>query len=82
MKSYEAIRINSSIDNRRDSGLLQICSDRVEFQSESELFIIPMDLLSISAGGAGDRLVFFTDKNNSSISVYTSDRTVLKNIYL
>ena len=79
MKSYEAIRINSSIDNRRESGLLQICSDRVEFQSESELFIIPMDLLSISAGGAGDRLVFFTDKNNSSISVYTSDRTVLKN---
>lgn len=82
MSKYEAILIDSTISNGRQSGVLTIFEDRIEFVSDLKTVFISKEVLKINAGGAGDRLIFFSDVNVNDISIYTSDKKVLKNEFL
>lgn len=79
LKKYEAILIDSTISNGRIAGELVISEGQIEFTSESKRFVIPIFNVKISAGGAGNRLIFFTHTNENNISIYTSDKRILKN---
>lgn len=78
LKKYEAILINSNESNERISGELVISDFKVAFSSEKIQFEIPIAYLKISAGGSGNRLIFFTHEKESHISLYTTDKSVLK----
>jgi len=82
LKNYEAILIDSTTTHGRQSGILTIYADRLEFSSESKTLKISINSLKINAGGAGNRLIFFSDTNNSDLSIYTDDKKVLKNEFL
>ena len=82
MKNYEAILIDTTISSGRVSGVLTIYSDRVEFLSDSKTIEISNTFLKITAGGAGNRLIFFSDCNINDLSIYTDDKKVLKNEFL
>lgn len=78
MQSYQAIIIHPEVKGGRCSGILTTNSSSIVFQTESLTYQIPLPLLNISAGGAGNRFVFFKDKTQDAISVYTSDKSILK----
>jgi len=82
LKNYEAILIDSTISNERQIGNINIHSYKIEFISDSTVIEIPFNSLKISAGGAGNRLIFFSNIENELISIYTSDKSVLKNDFL
>ncbi len=82
MKSYDAVLIDSDLPHGRESGQLTVYEDRLEFYSEGRKFQVPLHLLSITAGGAGNRLLFFSHQKDHAISVYTSDRKILKEPFL
>ena len=79
---YQAIIIHPEATGGRTSGKLTINAMGVLFESESISHSINLNVLSITAGGASNRFVFFVNKNQDDISIYTSDRSVLKNTYL
>ncbi|HAN77267.1 MAG TPA: hypothetical protein DCQ31_05570 [Bacteroidales bacterium] len=78
MQVYSAILIHPNISGGRCSGNLQIKPEGVIFNSEEINYNINFKNLSIYAGGAGNRFIFFKDKTTEDISVYTSDKSVLK----
>lgn len=82
MEIYQSILIHPQVHGGRCSGQLQISVNELVFTSEEILYKISFSNLSINAGGAGNRFVFFKDKTQEEISIYTSDKAVLKNSYI
>jgi beta-barrel assembly-enhancing protease len=82
LQTYQAILIHPKISGGRCSGNLQINSGGVFFKSEEFEYVIPFKNLAINAGGAGNRFLFFKDKSQDVISIYTSDKSVLKNTFI
>jgi beta-barrel assembly-enhancing protease len=78
-KLYEAILMDSTSGNVRYPGKILINNSSIVFNSEDQEFKIPFLKLSISAGGAGNRLIFLSNHDNADISIYTSDKSILKN---
>ncbi|UKJ07989.1 M48 family metallopeptidase [Solitalea lacus] len=76
---YQAILIHPNISGGRCSGNLFLTASGVFFDSEAINYSISLMNLIINAGGAGNRFVFFRDKDHDNISIYTSDKSVLKN---
>ena len=79
MQNYQAVLIHPEVKGGRISGNLLIKNNGVVFESVEINYQISLINLSISAGGAANRFVFFVDKNQNDISIYTSDKKVLKN---
>ncbi|POY36999.1 hypothetical protein C3K47_08035 [Solitalea longa] len=77
-QSYSAVLIHPGISGGRCSGILYLSREGVFFQSEEINHSLNLRDLNIRAGGAGNRFIFFTDKNHQEITVYTSDKQVLK----
>lgn len=83
MKNYEAILIDPELPNGREAGNLTILeTDRIRFTSENGSRDIPFGMLEITSGGAGNRLIFFKSQKAPNVSIYTSDRTILKDVSL
>lgn len=82
MQTYQAILIHPEISGGRCSGNLCLNLDGIFFQSEELNYSIRYVNLEINAGGAGNRFVFFKDKKQEAISLYTSDTSVLKNTFI
>jgi predicted Zn-dependent protease len=80
LQTYQAILIHPDISGGRCSGELHINPNNVTFRSAEINYEIHFRNLEIAAGGAGNRFIFFKDKTRQDISVYTPDRSVLKNI--
>ena len=78
MKTFPAIIIHPELISGRCSGELQITFSQVVFTADEISFSINFSTLTITAGGAGNRFIFFKDKNQPEISIYTSDKSVLK----
>lgn len=81
MKKYAAILIDDALETRRTAGEIEVQSDQLIFSKESILRKIPLDNLEIKAGGANNRLVFLSDTMRPHFSIYTEDRSLLKNEY-
>ena len=82
MQTYQAIIIHPEVKGGRCSGTLTINPSAAVFQSEDLSYQIPVSLLNISAGGAGNRFIFLKDKTQDAVSIYTSDKSVLKDQHL
>ena len=48
------------------------------FESDLLNYVIPFSKLQLNTGGAGNRFVFLKDKTQNEISVYTSEKSILK----
>jgi beta-barrel assembly-enhancing protease len=79
LQNYQAILIHPDVKGGRVSGNLIIKNNGVFFESVEINYQISLLNLSINAGGAANRFVFFVAKNEKDISIYTSDKKVLKN---
>lgn len=79
LNTYQAILIHPEVTGGRISGTIQVKTNSIYFDSGSFNYQIGFNYLSISVGGAANRFIFFKDKTNSTVSIYTSDKEVLKN---
>lgn len=82
MHKYQSIIIHPDVQGGRCSGTLYIDTLAAVFTSDGFQYKILLYNLGIEAGGAGNRFIFLRDKTQSHISVYTSDRSVLKDSVL
>lgn len=82
MNTYNAILIHPSANGGRISGLLLIKNNGIYFESESLEYHISFTNLSITAGGASNRFIFFKDSSQEQISMYTSQKNVLNDPFL
>lgn len=82
MQKYQATLIHPEVSGGRCSGLLELNFEGISFSSEGVVYKIRHNDLSLYAGGAGNRFVFFKDKKQEDISVYTADKSVLKNDFI
>jgi len=78
LHKYQSIIIHPQVQGGRCSGSLHIDVLAVVFSADEFQYKIPLSNLSIAAGGAGNRFIFLKDKTQSQISIYTSDKSVLK----
>ncbi|CAM4253146.1 M48 family metallopeptidase [Flavobacterium terrigena] len=79
MENYQAILIHPDVKGGRISGNLSIKNNCIYFENEELTHQINFINLTINTGGASNRFIFFADKTNTEISIYTSDKKVLKN---
>ncbi len=78
LTTFSAVLIHPDITGGRCAGTIYIDQFNVCFNAEEIKYVIPLQFLQISAGGSGNRLIFFSDKNQNAISIYTSDKSILK----
>lgn len=78
MQTYPSILIHPSVEGGRCSGELRISQHGVFFTSQEKEYSISFSQMEVSAGGSGNRFVFFKDKHQQEISIYTGDKSVLK----
>ena len=79
MPSYSAIVIHQEVPGGRSSGFLNLSQFDLKFESDEFQCVILLADLRINAGGAGNRFVFFSDKSRPELSIYTADKSILKN---
>lgn len=67
-------------DGSRVAGMLRVMEGTLEFRpnSSENPIQLPLEKLEISAGGNQNRLIYFKSPVRASISVYTTDRAILK----
>ncbi|MES2863973.1 MAG: M48 family metallopeptidase [Bacteroidota bacterium] len=82
LENYQAILIHPDVKGGRISGNLSIKNNCIYFENEELSYQINFINLAINTGGASNRFIFFADKTNAEISIYTSDKKVLKNSLL
>jgi len=84
LETYQAILIHPEVKGGRISGNLSIKNNCIYFESDEINYQINLINLSINVGGASNRFIFFVDKTKTEteISIYTSDKKVLKNSIL
>lgn len=78
MQVYTSVLIHPSVQGGRCSGELSIGFHGLRFKSPEIEYSINLGQVDISAGGSGNRFVFFRDKSQSEIAIYTGDKSVLK----
>ncbi|HUO84111.1 MAG TPA: M48 family metallopeptidase [Thermoanaerobaculia bacterium] len=76
--TYAASAFHSGFSSGRESGTLMIDGAAATFRWTDGSVRIPLARLSMRRGGAGDRLVFFESPDFPEWSIYTPDRTVLR----
>jgi predicted Zn-dependent protease len=77
--SYRAAAFHPEFEGGRGTGTIVIRSDGVRFEGEGRSVRLPWQGLEMKAGGASDRLLFFSHPTHREWSVYTDDRSILKN---
>ncbi|WP_081981565.1 M48 family metallopeptidase [Alistipes sp. ZOR0009] len=77
-KIYEGVLIHPDLPSGRCGGEISVSSFAITFTSGATRHAISLSELQISAGGAGNRFLFFTTNRESDISIYTADRSILK----
>ncbi len=79
---YDGHAFHKNFQNGRVSGKILISDNGFNFKFSEGDISIPLNQAVITLGGANDRLVFITHQNNSEITFYTSDRTIVDNSVL
>lgn len=79
INGYQGVIIHPDLLAGRCGGHISIDSFGVKFISAEINHSISLNELQITAGGAGNRFVFFSCTRQPGISIYTSDKSILKN---
>lgn len=77
-KVYDGVLIHPDLKGGRCAGALTIDSFSVAFTADEMSFTLSLAEVRISAGGAGNRFVFFTSEQHPEVSIYTDDKSILK----
>ncbi len=75
---YAGAAFHPDFDNGRRSGMLSVVGDRLVFTADEVELSLPLNRLEIKMGGAGKRLVYFSDPGDPEVSFYTSEKTILR----
>lgn len=78
MKAYKATLIHPEIPSGRAVGQLLVYSGEIRFQSEEKNLSLKFSDINLNAGGSGNCFLFFASVSNPEISVYTDDKSILK----
>ena len=78
-KKYFAIGLNDSIPAKRTAGELSFEGSSLIFTSEDYKVNLPYQGIVARRGGSGNSLIFFEHKDEPGWSIYTSDKSILKN---
>lgn len=79
---YDCMGFHTQLPKGKASGSMTINSAGIEFSIQDQRLQIPLDGLQVSLGGASNRLVYFEHPLLDGWSLYTSDRSVLKDPHL
>lgn len=78
MTTFSSVLIHPDVVGGRCSGTMYLDQFNVCFNADEIKYTIPLHLLQINAGGSGNRFIFFSNKDQNAISIYTSDKSILK----
>ncbi len=78
MKTYQSVIIHPDVAGGRCGGEINITTNEIVFSSSEIEYKIALKHLSLTAGGAGNRFVFLKDNHQELISIYTADKSILK----
>lgn len=78
--SYSAHAFHESFNKGRASGVLSVSEVSVQFRNAEKSIVMPIAGLAIKLGGASDRLIYITHPKHPDWTLYTSDRSLLKNV--
>jgi beta-barrel assembly-enhancing protease len=79
---YAAFLLADHLAGGRLEGECGIDSESILFRSETTFCELPLRGLTITQGGSGNRLIYFSHPNCPGETFYTSDKTILKDPYL
>ncbi len=82
LKKYFAVGLNDNLPNKRIAGEIFFENDSLVFQTETEKIILPFQGIISKRGGAGNNLIFFESSFYPEWSIYTSDKSILKDIII
>lgn len=76
--TFEGILLNQEFNKGRKSGNIEISNGSIIF-NDQEAYVFKMSLMNIEVthGGAGNRYVFFNNKNNPGFTLYTDEKNIL-----
>ncbi len=77
-KIYFAIGLNDSLKEKRVAGKLSFQENYLLFETEIEKIKLPYAGIQSNRGGSGNNLIFFNHPSEPEWSVYTSDKSILK----
>lgn len=78
LTTFSAVLIHPDVVGGRCAGSMYLDQLGVCFNADEIKYTIPLHLLQINAGGSGNRFIFFSNKDQNAISIYTSDKSILK----
>ena len=76
---YLGILLHSDLENGRLSGEILLEDLQLTFQQEIYKYSINYSDLHIELGGSNQSLVFLKNKKHDTLTLYTSDKSILKN---
>ena len=79
---YQCHAFNETLPNGKGAGQLSVETYGVKFSVGNINGLLPLERLSVSVGGANNRIVFITHPTKPEITLYTSDLSILKNTLL
>jgi beta-barrel assembly-enhancing protease len=75
---YAAHAFHDGFKNGKSSGLLTIGAQTITFEGGGRRIVLTLADIEIKAGGASNRLIYFSSPGHPDWSIYTADKTVLK----
>ncbi|MCB1143580.1 MAG: M48 family metallopeptidase [Leptospiraceae bacterium] len=77
-KIYFGVGLNDSLPSKRTAGKISIENNHIVFRYEDDEVRLPFSGIKSYRGGSGNSLVFFNHPSYPEWSIYTSDKTILK----
>ncbi|MDM8548811.1 M48 family metallopeptidase [Desulfobacterales bacterium HSG2] len=79
---YQGGAFHNGLSDGRAFGKITVTSDSLHFETEGSAAELPLQGLVIKAGGAGDRMLFFTHNSVPGWTLHTTDHSILNNMNL
>ncbi len=77
-RTYEAGAFEPSFPKGRGSGTLTVSAVSLRFSGKAGVLELPLAGLTVSLGGASDRVIFFKHPSRPDTTVHTTDHAILK----
>lgn len=76
-KTYFGIGLHDSLENKRTAGTISFSGSEIIFSYDSGEVRLPFGGVSVSEGGSGNSLIYFSHPSYPDWSIYTSDKSIL-----